>query len=276
MIVAFNSDSVKVFDYEKWTLDSEYSFDEVGLDSNAKWDGDFGLTSYSEGKISKFDLSSKTLETNTMNEIPEGFIFYDFSPNGRYVLYSTGKYSFGIYDLLLNKYSTQDIEEKYRNRYYTSDVKLLGNLPICYHSLRDEFYTGDEVYFVYDFDYDEYIKYENFSVFRQISFSNDYSRMLGIMCPTGIFVTQLRDPISSVNTEVVTENTIYPNPTSSHIYLDKLGVNRLTNLRIYNSYGKLVMDIGAAFSSDKLNVDELPKGVYFLKTNEIQASFVKE
>lgn len=276
MIVAFNSDSVKVFDYDDWSLESEYNFDEIGLDSNVKWDGDFGLTSLAKGVIKNFNFENKTLESKPTTEIPEGYVSIDFSPNSRYVLYRNGKYLFGIYDLLLNRFRTQDIEEKYGNRYNTRDVNLLGNLPIYHHSMSDEFYYSELVKYVYDFDYDEYLIFENSYAFRQIAFSNDYSKMLGTNCPTGVFVTKLRDPISSVNTEVLTENTIYPNPSSSHIYLDKLGVNRLTNLRIYNSYGKLVMDIGNSFPTDKLNVEDLPTGVYFLDAEEIQASFVKE
>jgi len=275
MIVAFNSDSVKVFDYEKWTLDSEYSFDEVGLDSNAKWDGDFGLTSYSEGKISKFNLSEKTLETKTMKEIPEGFIFCDFSPNGRYVLSMTDKFTVVLYDYLFEINKQVSIESKSFNQYSEIEyLKLDGNLPVLLLAYEDHPIQPFELYSTYDFDFEEWGGGLYFP--SRIFYNSNFRYKYSVTCPSRTELTQLRDPISSVNTEVVTENTIYPNPISSLIYLDKLGVNRLTNLRIYNSYGKLVMDIGAAFSSDKLNVDEIPTGVYFLKTNEIQASFVKE
>ncbi len=275
MIVAFNSDSLKVFDYDKWTLDSEYSFDEIGLDSNAKWDGDFGLTSYSEGKISRFDLSDKTLEINTMKDIPEGLLFYDFSPNGRYVLGMTNKFTVILYDYLFEKHKILNIDiDRYNPNSKIISVNLVGNLPIMFFSFLDSPIQTREINWTYDFDFNT-SKVTLFYPYG-IYYNSEYTSQFTMTCPNRIKLTKLRDPISSVNTEVVTENTIYPNPTSSHIYLDKLGVNRLTNLRIYNSYGKVVMDIGTTFSTDKLNVEELPTGVYFLKTDEIQASFVKE
>jgi hypothetical protein len=276
LIVAFNSDSVKIYDYDNWTLYSEYSFAEVGLDSNAKWDGDFGLTSLADSIIKKFDINQKTIYLQNLVEIPEGFQAIDFSPNGRYVLFRKEKYLFGIYDLLLNKFKTHDIEEKYGDRYNTRDVNLLGNLPIYHHAMADEFNYSELVKYVYDFDYDEYLIFENSYAFRQIAFSSDYSKMLGTNCPTGVFATELRDPVSSVNSEQIPENAIYPNPTSSFIHLDKFGVHSFSDLRIYNSFGQLVMNVGNIISTEKVDVDDLPTGVYFLQSNEIQANFVKE
>ncbi|MFN3194472.1 MAG: T9SS type A sorting domain-containing protein [Chlorobiota bacterium] len=275
MIVAFNSDSVKIYDYNNWTLDSEYSFDEVGLDSNVKWDGDFGLTSYSEGIINKFDLSDRTLEMNTMKDIPEGFINYDFSPNGRYVLGMTDKFTVVLYDFYYNKYKTVSIDLDRYNQYSSiSYIKIVGNVPIMLFAFQDSPIQTRELNWIYDFD----LNTSKVSLFYPygIYYNSEYTSQFTMTCPNRIKLTKLRDPVSSVNTEQTPQNAIYPNPTSSFIYLDKLGVQSFTDLRIYNSFGKLVLNIGNIISTEKVDIEDLPTGVYFLQSDEIQASFVKE
>jgi hypothetical protein len=275
MIVAFNSDSVKLYNYNKWSLVSEYSFEEVGLDSNVKWDGDYGLTSYSEGKISKFDLSGKTLERNTMKEIPEGFIFHDFSPNGRYILGMTDKFTVVLYDFYYNKYKTVNIDiDRYNQHSSIVYIKIVGNLPIMFFAFQDSPIQTRELNWIYDFD----LNTSKMTLFYPygIYYNSEYTSQFTMTCPSRTELTKLRDPVSTVNTEQIPENAIYPNPTSTFIHLDKLGVYSFTNLRIYNSFGKLVMNVGNIISTEKVDVDDLPTGVYFLQSNEIQANFVKE
>lgn len=275
MIVAFNSDSIKIYDYDNWTLDSEYSIDEVRLDSNVKWEGDFGLTSYSEGIISKFDLSGKTLETNTMKDIPEGFIFYDFSPNGRYVLGMTDKFTVVLHDYLFEINKEVNLEGKSFNQHSEIEyLKLDGNLPVLLLAFQDHPIQPFEVYRTYDFDFEEWGGGAYFP--SRVFYNSDFKYKYAVICPSGTELTELRDPVSSISTKQIPENAIYPNPSSSYIHLDKLGVHSFSNFRIYNSFGKLVMNVGNIISTVKVDVDDLPTGVYFLQSNEIQASFVKE
>jgi hypothetical protein len=72
------------------------------------------------------------------------------------------------------------------------------------------------------------------------------------------------------------DKTLYPNPANSVLYLDNLDLEQLTNCRVYDSKGKLVMNIGNKVTTEKLSIGHLPSGVYFLRSYELRANFVKE
>jgi len=85
------------------------------------------------------------------------------------------------------------------------------------------------------------------------------------------------DTLTSVsNIDNYGDNTIYPNPANSVLYLDQIGLEQLTNCRIYDSKGKLAINIGNVLTSEKLDIYYLPSGVYHLRSTEVSISFVKE
>ena len=163
---------------------------------------------------------------------------------------------------------------------------LLGNLPIIYLAANYQDFP-DFDYYTFDFDKEESIDIgeENKYVypfgntriypFDNFFYNGDYSRMLGLTCPYVTTYHVFREPITSVEVTEKKEVIIYPNPTKAELNLDNLGYNQLTNVRIYDSFGKLVLSFDNVNTSEKVNVENLPTGVYFLKSNEVQHKFVK-
>ncbi len=273
-IVAYNADSLKVFDYDKLTLDYAISLFETGIDSPFKYDGNFGLISYSDDGFRKFNLLDKSTSSVTFKKLPDGFETKDYSPNGRYILGRFDENTIGLYDVLLDVYKEHDISDYTYNGSITNYLKLKGNLPIYQHIYEDSPIMTIEYIAEYDFDFD---KLDNrFYAPEEIIFSTDRKHQIRITCPDIVETETLRDPITSVETSGVTNNTLYPNPAYSVLNLDNLNYNQLTNLKIYDSVGKLVMNIGNILTSEKLDIEYLPSGVYFLHSTEIQANFVKK
>lgn len=62
---------------------------------------------------------------------------------------------------------------------------------------------------------------------------------------------------------------IYPNPASSHIYIQCSHPQRIENLKIYNIHGQLIRVVETPFSQT-IDVSGLPNGVYILKVNVYQ------
>jgi hypothetical protein len=273
-IVAYNDDTLKVFDYDKMTLDYEMSVFDAGLDSLFKYDGDFGLNSYSDFGFRKFNLLDKSTNSVTINNLPDGFETQDYSPNGRYLLARIDENTIGLYDVLFDVYKEHDISDYYNSISVTKYLKLKGNLPIYQHIYEDSPIFTKEYIAEYDFDTDEFDR-RSFAP-EEIVFSTDLKHQVSITCPDIVELETLRDPLTNIETQEIANNTIYPNPASSFIYLDQIDLDQLTNCRLYNSVGELVMDIGTIQTTKKLEIEYLPSGVYFLHSNEFSVSFVKE
>lgn len=286
IIVAFNSDSIKIINYDNLTIENEYSIKEIGLDSNVKIDEIPRLVSYSNNSLNSFDVITELTETLTINGIPDGYDFMDFTPNGNYILYKNKDLKSGLYYTKTNTFKSHDMSNNqfvFENSY---KYMLLGNFPIMYIAVNYQD-DPDFDYYTFDFDKEESIEIgeENKYVyplgstriypFDNFFYNGDYSRMLGITCPYVTTLHKFRDPITLVETAQTEELFIYPNPTRTELNLDNLDYNQLTNVVIYDSYGKLVLSVGTINTSNKLNVESLPAGVYFLKSNEVQHKFVK-
>lgn len=274
IIVAYNADSVKVFDYDKLTLDYAISLFGTGLDSPFKYDGNLGLISYSDGGFLRFNLLEKTTSSVAFKKLPDGFETKDYSPNGRYILGRIDESTIGLYDVLLDDYKEHDISDYTYNGSITNYLKLKGNLPIYQHIYEDSPIMTKEYIAEYDFDFNELNN--RFYAPEKIIFSTDRKHQIRITCPDIVETETLRDPITSVEIQEVIISTIYPNPANSVLYFDNLDFKQLTNLKIYDSMGKIVMNIGNILTSEKLDIEYLPSGVYFLHSTELQANFVKK
>jgi len=273
-IALHNFDSLKVFDYDKLTLDYDYKLSDLLLDSNLKWDGKYGLTSYSDGKIYQFDLLDRTAKSSGLANLPDGFECVDFSPNGRYLLFLKDTFQLGLYDKLIDSFKQIDISNYYGIYSETVYLELIGNLPIYHHAYTINPIGHNERYLTYAFDNDS--SNEGGYYPSKLFYSSDFKYQFSITCPNRTELIMLRDPISSVASEEIDNNVVYPNPTESYLMLDKLNENQLTNLKIFDSLGKMVLNLGTVYTTDKLYVNELTSGVYFLHSDQLQVSFVKE
>ena len=66
---------------------------------------------------------------------------------------------------------------------------------------------------------------------------------------------------------------IYPNPATTKIYVE-VG-NKKVDIQIYNQTGKLIL-VKNNFTSDEINVSQLPKGMYFVKIAHQQKAATKK
>lgn len=68
-------------------------------------------------------------------------------------------------------------------------------------------------------------------------------------------------------------NSPYPNPASEFINIDEAMLNGAKNIEIYNALGVKVLDVFPAAS--RINISELPSGVYTIKFGDSVQNFVK-
>jgi len=66
---------------------------------------------------------------------------------------------------------------------------------------------------------------------------------------------------------------IYPNPAVSYFQIKN---SKNLNVEMYNSYGKCVKKILDCSETDKINIETLSKGIYFLKIEDKNNSFIKK
>ena len=76
---------------------------------------------------------------------------------------------------------------------------------------------------------------------------------------------------ASVENFELNQITVYPNPTTSYIIVENMGNSEY---RITNSAGEIVMK--GNLSSDKIQVDALDNGMYFLNLNDGEKTFTSQ
>lgn len=76
-------------------------------------------------------------------------------------------------------------------------------------------------------------------------------------------------PVSEKNTRV----SVYPNPTNGSFFIEGEG---LTKVKLYKTSGSFVLAKKAPVSSSKIEINGLPKDIYFLEINTNNTSIVKK
>ncbi len=92
------------------------------------------------------------------------------------------------------------------------------------------------------------------------------SGILGILSQIEFMTVSTNEILSSEDVRV------FPNPTSHSISFSIKGWN-IAEIFIYDAEGKLVST--HPWTGQKIDMSELPKGVYFIKTNQIQLQTLK-
>ncbi len=75
----------------------------------------------------------------------------------------------------------------------------------------------------------------------------------------------------TLNNEVI---NIYPNPNSGEISVS--GLQLEAEIKIYNTLGQEVYNCKPKTENTKINLFDLPKGMYFLKAGNMQVKFIKQ
>lgn len=65
---------------------------------------------------------------------------------------------------------------------------------------------------------------------------------------------------------------VYPNPSSSYLIVD--GMDRMYDVKIYNSEGKLMKHLSKPISN-KIDIEDLAQGVYYLNVDQYTHKFIK-
>ncbi len=76
-------------------------------------------------------------------------------------------------------------------------------------------------------------------------------------------------PVSEKNTRI----SVYPNPTNGSFFIEGEG---LTKVKLYKTSGSFVLAKKAPVSSSKIEINGLPKDIYFLEINTKNTSIVKK
>ena len=72
------------------------------------------------------------------------------------------------------------------------------------------------------------------------------------------------------NSTQISKLSIYPNPSQSNInfkVINKSSIEVLSNLKIFDSFGRIVKSIDGFNVNQDLNIENLTNGVYFLICN---------
>lgn len=80
---------------------------------------------------------------------------------------------------------------------------------------------------------------------------------------TELFILEPEEIISGINTPVAESFSVYPNPASRNILIKG---RHVSNVEIFNSNGQSVMKISNTVNGGSIDVSQLEKGFYFVKS----------
>lgn len=111
-----------------------------------------------------------------------------------------------------------------------------------------------------------YLSFLNDTISIRFTFASDSIQtnkdgwMIGFIAVTGTFET-----IKEINDDNLI--SIYPNPTSDNLHINKLKKSELSRLQVFNSTGQLCYD-NFNFTEDDFNTNQLENGIYLLKYSD--------
>ncbi|WP_370480371.1 T9SS type A sorting domain-containing protein, partial [Tamlana flava] len=79
---------------------------------------------------------------------------------------------------------------------------------------------------------------------------------------------------SSIATSYESPIKIYPNPASSDLHIDNTNAKKITNFYMYNVTGQLVNSTVLKSDTQKIDISNLPKGLYLIKVMDINKNTI--
>jgi len=288
-IIVMYEDTINIFNYYDLSLNKTIVLSESGIGTNIRFDGKENLIGFDGDRIYKYNIFDESITSDVIENIPDGFIFKRFSPNGRYVLfgkyngYKNISYEVGIYDMQTDKFRTMDLASDSLNENSTDfTFGLVGNLPIVWYYYNYAKFKGHHslyyTYSSYDFDKETISEYdfndpEYFENGDRSYLSNDHNYYIKLNCPWSYSITKLVDPQSSVETTTEITGTVYPNPASDFIKIDMNVSSMNSSIEIFDAYGKQVKSV--IYTGEEIDISSLTAGVYFVKTQIQSYKFIK-
>jgi hypothetical protein len=104
----------------------------------------------------------------------------------------------------------------------------------------------------------------------------------GANSSTNCYTLRVATGTASRENELIVGNkvTVFPNPVNSKLTVKMDDIKGVADIRIFDIYGKLVLQRSSTLSSTQLDVSKLPAGVYMMKIkdrkSEFSAKIVKE
>jgi type IX secretion system substrate protein len=271
-IILVNKDSIRIFHYPELSLNNSISKKNLGMGERIKFDGNENLLSYNNHKIVKYNIFNYVVLIDTVKKVQDKFDFRDFTPEGRYILYSNDNYKVGVYDLRLEEFTTKDLKSKLLNDNSNSfNAAFIGNIPLIWYEYRSNVIEPDLLMHTYDFDYDKDTYY--YRVKFDFVVSNNFKSYVAYGCPNFYRVIQIRDPQSSVETTTAITGSVYPNPASDFIKIDMNVSSMNSSIEIFDAYGKQVKSV--IYTGEEIDISSLTAGVYFVKTQSQSYKFIK-
>lgn len=252
------------------------------MDANETSDGGYIVAGESgdQFRVQKLDANRTPVWTTVLNnqfemDWMEGL---QEMPDGGYVCLVnlrefTGQDSFTHNWIVKFNESGEILWQNIYNNQYGMSLIVSDNGEITVASDDDTFMT-----YYADGTVKWYLDLENQSYMYQIIRTSDNGFAFTSEIPTseqfGTFLVKLSPDQMGINDLNAAQVDIYPNPASDFIRFSE----KLTNVSIYDLAGKLL--ISTKLSTQKLNVSNLPSGVYVIKGqddkgNLIQSKFIK-
>lgn len=70
--------------------------------------------------------------------------------------------------------------------------------------------------------------------------------------------------------------SLYPNPAENSIQIEYTQTNGIENYFIYDAFGKIVQQGVLLSGNEKIDISNLPKGIFILSVNNNVSKFIKE
>ncbi|WP_053991243.1 T9SS type A sorting domain-containing protein [Mangrovimonas sp. TPBH4] len=117
----------------------------------------------------------------------------------------------------------------------------------------------------------ETVETSNFSATAELNWENVTSFTVTSPITTALFDNLIVENATLSTSEISMEEiSIYPNPTSSILYIK--GVTGIISTEVYNSLGQLIV----SNTDTEINVEDLTAGVYVLKVITDKGNFTKQ
>ena len=112
-----------------------------------------------------------------------------------------------------------------------------------------------------DYSYTDYYKYNNTVYYRLKQFDFD-----------GKFTYHKTIAISATNSNTI---NVYPNPSNGVFIVSGLNNPSTNDITIYNSTGQIVKSYNKIPNNFKVDISELPSGIYYIKSDNITVKIIK-
>lgn len=270
--IAITDDSeINIYDYSNFKLLYTFNYKQLGLvPTEISFDNNSSINLYSQMRIYNFNVYMGEMSDSPVTNIDTSDVILDISINGRYLLYLSSENQLIVYDNLSKSEVFNDIPNLQDSDLYFSNSGFFGNHEIMWFKFVKNPMDTDPLVATFDFvskttelihgDFEPVI-------------SNDGGLYYSHKCPLTYKIGAIRDPKTSVEATTTLNGSVYPNPASDFIQLEFDMNIGISEIEIFDAYGKQVMSV--IYNAENIDISKLTAGVYFVKTPSHSYKFIK-